>query len=272
MILTRILLSTSLAAAALPGFAQELRKAEGVNPPPASKEADYVNIRDFKSKVLFVQHGNPYQIRDILRPLGSGFRGATIEGSNSNNLKTISVRDFPENIASMEEAFKRLDVPNTLQPQGIEFHIHVLFAHKTEGPSEGFSPEMLDVLKSLKSTLNYRSFTSVTTFVQHSKTEAQKQSGSGNTEMIRTNHLGEKTVEKIAIRWRLNSLGVDNPSAGPKTISFSGFNLDASNITSGGIAELHTDISLKDGEKVVVGTSVMNNEGLIVVLTARLLK
>ena len=33
-----------------------------------------------------------------------------------------------------------------------------------------------------------------------------------------------------------------------------------------------TDLTLKDGEKVVVGTSVLKDRGLIVVLTAKVLK
>jgi hypothetical protein len=41
------------------------------------------------------------------------------------------------------------------------------------------------------------------------------------------------------------------------------------NNSSTGVARFDTDLSFKEGEKVVVGTSVIKDRGLIVVLTAR---
>ena len=41
---------------------------------------------------------------------------------------------------------------------------------------------------------------------------------------------------------------------------------------SGRPAEIHTDLSLRNGEKVVVGTATLGNKGLILVLSARVIK
>ena len=39
-----------------------------------------------------------------------------------------------------------------------------------------------------------------------------------------------------------------------------------------GQANIHTDITLRNGEKVVVGTATLGNKGLILVLSARIIK
>ena len=93
-IFAALLLATPLAWAQTPAAA----------PPP--KEPEYVTTRDFKSKILTVQHRDLRQLRDMLLPLCSGFRGASLAAVEGDGLKTLSVRDFPENILAIEEALK----------------------------------------------------------------------------------------------------------------------------------------------------------------------
>src|SRR5688572_26752615 len=97
-------------------------------PPSATTpkpESEYVTEKGFKSKVFEIKYREASSLASVLRQLGSGFRGASI--SSSSEFKTITVRDFPENIATMEEALKRLDTPGPQRPN-IELHMHVLVA------------------------------------------------------------------------------------------------------------------------------------------------
>jgi type II secretory pathway component GspD/PulD (secretin) len=71
-------------------------------------ESDAVTER-FKSKVFEVKYRDANSLANVLYHLGSGFKGATV--SASTEFKTITVRDFPENLVTIEEAIKRLDVP-----------------------------------------------------------------------------------------------------------------------------------------------------------------
>jgi hypothetical protein len=43
-------------------------------------------------------------------------------------------------------------------------------------------------------------------------------------------------------------------------------------LVGGGRAQLKTDVTLADGEKVVVGTSTVQDKGLVVVLSARVIR
>src|SRR6185295_16127419 len=83
--------------------------------------------RAYKSKVLEVHHRDPRLLADAVRLLGSGFGLASI--SVNDQLQTIAVRDYPENVAAIEEAIKRLDQPAPPTPD-IELKISVLIGSK----------------------------------------------------------------------------------------------------------------------------------------------
>jgi len=109
-------------------------------PKPAAPEDNFVTEKGFKSKVLEVKYRDASSLGNVLRQLGSGFKGAAV--SASNEFKTITVRDFPENVATIEEALKRLDVPSPSRPN-IELHMHVLIASNASGPTKEVPAELL---------------------------------------------------------------------------------------------------------------------------------
>ena len=91
--------------------------------PPATQEKpkdDYVTERQFKSKIFEVKYRQPSSLAGVLRQLGSGFKGAGI--SANNEFHTLTVRDFPENLATIEEAIKRLDTPAP-PPSSLQMHM-----------------------------------------------------------------------------------------------------------------------------------------------------
>src|SRR5256885_8470449 len=95
---------------------------------PAANSPDYVEEKGFKGKVLEIKHRDPGALMRAIAHLGSGFKGARM--SYSDEFKTITVRDFPENIAAIEEALKRLDTPEASHPE-VELRVHVLIASNT---------------------------------------------------------------------------------------------------------------------------------------------
>ena len=75
------------------------------------------------------------------------------------------MRDFPENIVTMEEAIKRLDTPATPRPN-VELHMHVLIASNAGGSTADMPAELKDVLTQLRGTLNYRNYELAASIVQ----------------------------------------------------------------------------------------------------------
>jgi len=116
-------------ALALISMVSAYAQQPAANTTPAPQD-NYVTEKSFKSKVFEVKYRDPNSLANVLSRLTSGFKGAAI--SSNTEFKTITVRDFPENLATIEEALKRLDVPGAPRPN-IELHMHVLLASNTGG-------------------------------------------------------------------------------------------------------------------------------------------
>lgn len=244
-----------------------------VPPPPPPPEPDAVVCKDFRSKLFVVQHRSAHQLRDALKALTSGAKGSVIEATERDGMKTLTVRDFPENLATIESALKRLDVPTTARKE-VELHIHVLFASKHEGASTGLPEELKDVLQSLRATLSYRSFTPATTFVQRITSGAWNASGRGQSELPAETSKGDKGNAQFQFDWRIGTLRVEAIPEGSDALVFEKFSLSAMEHRGDKLetlAQVGSDLTLKTGEKVVVGTTTLKEKGLIVVLTAKVL-
>lgn len=244
--------------------------AQTPTPPPApASEPTFVTQKDFRSKMFVVNHRDPRDLSRSLRSLGSGFKGAEVVPNEGTG--TISVRDFPENIAAIEEALKRLDVPEPAR-RNVEFHIHVLFASNSGGPEGSYPEELRDVLKALKSTLTYRSYTLAATVVQRAQEGRGGVQGGGATEILTTGAKGETHSMSLPFHFMINAFKIETPTSGPVVINLERLKFYFAAVPAEWQADFLTDLSLKDGEKVVVGTSTLRDRGVVLVVTAHLLK
>jgi hypothetical protein len=245
------------------------QQAPRATPAPASDEAPYVTSKGFATKMFTVVNRDPRLLIPALRLLGSGFKGALIE--SSTELRTITVRDFPENVASIEEAIKVLDKPEPPQAT-IELRLHVLLASNSAVLGEPVPQELDSVITQLKSTLRYTNYTLVTSVIQRTK------SGSYS---IWSEGLGRflPAPSPEAARWsryqyRIENIALD-PDAGAGSagaIVLRKFAFDVSDSVSGPVARMQTDLNLRDGEKIVVGTAGIVDRGLVLVLSAKVVK
>lgn len=244
--------------------------AQTPTPPPApASEPAFVTQKEFRNKMFVVKHRDPRDLTRSLRSLGSGFKGAEVIANEGSG--TISVRDFPENIAAIEEALKRLDVPAPLRRE-VEFHVHVLFASNAGGPEGSYPEELREVLAALKSTLAYRSYTQAASLIERAQEGSRGIGGSGATEVQTTEAKGETHAVSLPFTFRIDTFKVENPDSGPAVIKLEGLSFEFYSVAAAWQAKIQTNLSLKDGEKVVVGTSTLRDRGVVVVVTAHLLK
>jgi len=221
---------------------------------------DYVDFSGFKSRIFEIKHRDPASLVFVLRPLASGWKGATM--SASPEYRTLSVRDFPENIATIDEAIKRLDVPEAPRSD-IELHLHVLVASPT-GTTTDLPAEIRNAVAQLQSTLNYKGFSMLTPIVQRTR------EGDWNTE----GH-GEGGNPQSAIHfgygYNIRSVSRSTDAEGAPHVQLNGFQFGMQG--SMGEARVQSNLSLKDGEQVVVGTASLNNgQALVLILSARVVK
>jgi hypothetical protein len=240
---------------------------------PAAKGSDYVEEKGFKGRIFEIKYRDPVVLFQVVRPLGSGFKGATV--SFDKQYRTLTVRDFPENIAAIEEAIKRLDTPEAPRPD-IEFSVHVLIASSSSGGSEDYPAELGDVVKQLKSALKYKSYALMTSGIHRAK---EGPGGVGNSGVAESNLFSNVPTppNPIFYEYSLEAISIDSGSGAP-TVQVGEFRFNMRVPLNLGTSVQYQNVGfkspvgLRQGERVVVGSTTMGDKGLVVVVSAKVLK
>jgi len=243
--------------------------------PAPARERDDVEEKGFKARIFEIKYRDPQTISQVIAPLGSGFKGATI--SSNHDFRTITVRDFPENIATMEEAIKRLDVPEPPRAD-IEFHVHILIASDAPTTGEEIPAELNDAIKQMKDTLKYKTYRLMTSSILRAKERAGNLDSNGVVDS-KLFSLEIPPGNPIFYDYVLGFPSLDSRATGGTTIQVQQLNFRMRIPLASGTSNIQyqnvgfqTPVSLHEGEKVVVGTTTMGDKGLVVVVSARLLK
>lgn len=251
-----IAVSLAFAISISPSFAQE------------AKQDEYNTIREFKNRVFSVEHREPRTIAAAVKLLGSGFKGAGM--TVNDELKTITVRDYPENIAAIEEAIKRLDRAAPKSPE-VEIKLSVLIGSKTPLAAAVVPDDLGPVVKQLQSTLSFTHYGLMTATVHRTKPGVGIE-GSGVAEPTL---LGMAAVQErpIVYSFHLRSITLgpapERSSVDIGNVAFSmRVPLELGNSVQYQSVGFETPVSLRQGEKVVIGTTTMRDKVLIVVVTA----
>ncbi|HJV49089.1 MAG TPA: hypothetical protein VJ505_14815 [Holophagaceae bacterium] len=243
---------------------------------PKEPDPDPSMLKTMKSKVFEVKHRSPLWLSNSVRALQSGVRGTFLNWTDNDGLKLISVRDFPENLAAIEEAVKRLDVPSAIQKaMDVDLTLQVLVASKHPVPEGGLPEELQPIIKSLKGALAYRGYTLAASFVQRwDLSSGRMAQGKGQVEGSTLGLGAVQNPSRLLLEWEASpSPNLDQRMSGMPPLQISKFQFVAIEEQSAGpshnLAKIETSVNLKEGEKVVVGTTVVKDRGLIVVLSAR---
>lgn len=250
--LTFVLISISVSSAQQPAAS------------PTPDQSDTIAERNFRNKIFEVKHRDPNSLANTLHALGSGIKGSMI--SANAEFRTISVRDFPENLATMEEAIKRLDTPAAPR-RNIELHLHVLIASNGGGSTSEVPAELKEVLTQMRGTLTYRNYELIASMVQRLTETRELLQGGGIAEVPSLN-AGTPNIT-TPYEYYLRNVSLVPSSAGASTVQINEFTFRTTDKEQ---ARIQTALNLRDGEKVVVGTATLRNRALVVVLTAQVLK
>jgi hypothetical protein len=239
-------------------------------------ESRYVEITGFKTKIFEVKNGDPGRFANLLSALTSGFKGADVR--YQQEFGTITARDFPENLAAMEEALKRLDKPQPPRPV-LELHIHVLIASDVAAAgSQEYPAEIADAIKQLQGTLRYKTYSLVASGIQRAK-EAGNGLGSSGAIGIGVDNAGVAvwaSPNAPGVRsanahydYSIRPISIDSSADGKPLIQISDFRFSMS--WPGAQVGFNNPLTLRDGEKVVVGTTTIGNGAVVVVLSVKIL-
>ena len=244
---------------------------------PSSDDKQATPNSALRNRVFEIKHRQAGSLVKVLLPLGSNVKGASM--NFNDEFKTISVRDFPEVIATIEEVIKRLDVlqpPPPPQPP-VEFRVHVLIASNGGAETTQFPAELDDAVKQLKTTLNYKNYYLMTSQVIRYQGGTNPISNKGIAEL----KLSSDTPagkNPIFYNYTMVNVRLDAAEATAR-VGVGQFNFSMKVPLSVGDSKIQyedigfqTPVNLRDGEKVVVGTTSLEDKGIIVVLSAKVLK
>ena len=240
---------------------------------PAARSDNYVENSGFKGRVFQVKYRDATSLVRALSGLTSGFKGATMQPNDE--FRTITVRDFPENIATIEEALKRLDVQQAPQPD-IEFTLHVLIASNGQQPQAEVPAELNDVVRQLQSTLRYKSYGLMTSAIHRAKEGLFPVTNTGVAES-KLFAIPQPEGSPTFYNYQLERITLDQSSGSPTInvgkISFEiRIPLALVNSIQYEKVGFQSPLNLHQGEKVVVGSTTMGDKGLVLVISARVLK
>lgn len=269
-------LFAALILALLCTAAPALAQGEATQAPKAQQD-DSITEKGFRGRIFELKHRDPLIVQQVIRPLASGFKGATM--SVNREMMTITVRDFPENIAVIEEAIRRLDTPEPPRPD-IQFHVHILIASNNPQRPGGVADlpaELADVVRQLQMTLSYKSYYLMNSQVLRGK---EGPAGLGNKGVAEFKLLPGTAAHDhpIFYDYRIDQVSLDGaPGTWKVQINRFNFGMRIPLQTSPTALQyetvgFNTPVGLREGEKVVVGTTSMQDKGIVIVLVANVSK
>lgn len=258
LIALALLLTTAAAA-----VAQDNKQS-----PVRRDDDEYVTQKMFQNRVFDVKNRDPLALARVLYPLTSGFRGATV--SPNQEFRTITVRDFPENIAVIEEAIRRLDTPEAPRPS-VEFKVHILVASNDESVANKYPAELSEVVGQLQSSLGYKNFGLLASQVVRSKEGRD----TNNRGVADSKAAGDATVSRqpITFTYVIHGVTLDNAGSRPR-VQLEDFNMDMLIPIQRGSDYIpqsvgfKNPVTLREGEKVVAGTLSVADKTVVVVISA----
>jgi hypothetical protein len=218
-----------------------------------------------------------------INPLGSGYKYAVI--TPSDELRIVTVRDWPENIAAIEEAIKRLDVQQTVKTQvNLETQVSLIAASRNAGQTSGDAPPAIaTVMEELRNTLKFKSYRYITTFVNRTSDEGSVSSNGAADSFFQLQTQATKGFPNF-YNYDISGIRLVSGENGDQMIQVRDFKfslrmaMPLSTTTPAQIQYtdlgVRTPLSMKDGEFVVVGTTNAGtaDEALIVVVSIKRVK
>lgn len=270
------LLVTSLLG---PATASSLAQTPTQTPAQAQqKEEPKVDPRSPYRVVIFdVKHRDANAVASAL--VGSGAPGTQI--IPNRQLKTITVRDYAENISVIGEAIKRFDLPEIARPDPLpasfEIQLHLIAGSTTPIEKPGIPVNLEKVVAQLKATLKYGSYRYLTTLASR-VTDGGSIDGNG---FMNAPFPVTGSNFKSNYSYHLGRVYLRNYDGGQEVyvISQFKFNIRVPIENTGGATNLQevgmsTTLTLREGETAVVGTANVggSDEAIIVVVSVKKVK
>lgn len=211
---------------------------------------------ELKTEIVTIKYIDVKWAEDLLKPYTS--RRGTIRRLHDGN--KLVIEDTPENVEKILAILEKIDI----KPLDLQFNIDLILGSTASQSEEGFDRELKSdpIIKELSQLLQYKSFKRLDTAlmkVQDNKRSFQRM---GGDHLMFRLHLRPRYVKED----KGDSIQVDLQLSQDLGLSSEG--------KQRSIRLVETALSIKSGERTVVGVSKLNggDKALILILTGSVVK
>jgi hypothetical protein len=230
-------------------------------------------------KLFEIRYRSPVSLSEALNALRSG---ATDSAMIANGpLRTLTVRDYPENIAAIEEALKRLDTPETA-PNSLECQLHLLSASMIESEKSQLAKNLEPVVAQLRSTLKFTNYRYISSTLNRVSDGGSVESNGLTGTLFPTPSGVMNTQENPTFyQYAVKGIKLLQDGSGRETIQINQFKFGASvpiKVANNNISYkdmgIQTPLTLREGEMAAVGTVNISgaDEAIIVIISVKKMK
>jgi hypothetical protein len=223
-------------------------QTEAVVPPPAKPPE-----LPHQQRIFMLKYADARHVADVLGVFGYGIR-------QDRDMHVVAVSAPAEAMAAIEEAIKRLDVP-AAAPKDIDLVVYMIVASEQPSAGAALPPELQPVADELKKIFSYKSFRLLDSILLRTQP--------GN-HAIASGTIGPReaeTAHELSYVFDVQPSAVTEDSGG-RLIRLD--NLSLKMVGGSHDALIRTEITAREGQRVVVGKSNMGAGGsLVLVVTAK---
>ncbi len=202
-----------------------------------------------QQRVFMLKYADARNVAGVLSVFGYGIKA-------DRDLHVVAVSAPAEAMSAIEDAVKRLDVP-AAAPRDIDLTVYMIVASQQASPDAGLPPELQPVAAELKKIFGYKNFHLLDTMLLRAQ-PGYKATAHGVT----------GTTERSPYTFEVVPVAITEDSNG-RLIRLDNLNLSV-HLPGDRLAGISTEISVREGQKAVVGKSNMGiDQSLILVVTAK---
>jgi len=235
------------------------------------------NRFDPVSKIFDVKYRNPESLTNVLQV----FVSPAGRISFNREMKTIMVKDRAENIAAVEDALKRFDVPEQA-PVSLEIQLHLIAASMGQQEKTPELEKLNPVLTQLRSALKFTNYRYISSTINRVSNGGRTDSSGVTGSLFPTPQGVTSTPERPSFyQYSFSNVKLAQDATGKESIQIDQFKFGVSvpvklggdNVQFRDIGIL-TPLSLREGEMAVVGTANVSgtDEAIVVVVSVKKVK
>jgi hypothetical protein len=224
---------------------------------PAQEKADPPQL---KTEMIRLNYSVPQEVRELVHPYQSPFGRITWAPGNE---KLLVISDTPENVARLIKIIREIDV----KPADILFTVQLVLGSESGAVPTDEALKDDKIVAELKSLLRYKSFTLLDQNFVRTMDQRPAEILMGKDPEFAIQFNRPKVVKDGAIELIQTDIRLVRIDVGHGRTTSAGTPVPSASTTL-----VQTSLSMKSGEKTVVGVSRMNggDKGLILIILGKI--